>query len=137
MNQRKAIHSCTLSMLLLGACSSGPPYEARTIDDDVEQVSYVVVNDAELYDIVRVGQPLVERVPGTNQLRIVVPIRNIDDEAIQIVAQVSFLNGSKQPIGDDTNRQVKLLAAGETITHEAISQRAEAADWLLRLDWHR
>lgn len=124
--------------LFAAACSSAPPYAARAIEDDAEMTSNVTVTDAELLDVIRVGtNPLVERVAGTNQLKVVVTIRNIDDEGIQILAQMSFLNAQKQPLGDDTNKQVKLLAPGETITYTATSKSAEARDWQLRLSWNR
>ena len=129
---------CALVVVLLStACSSAPPYAALAIEDDAEMTSNVVVADSKLYDIIRIGSPFVERVAGTNQLKVSVPIRNIDDEPIQILAQVSFLNERKQPIGDDTNKQVKLLAPGDTVTHVAISKQAEAKDWVLRLSWNR
>ena len=134
----KSIAFCGLAaMLLFAGCSSAPPYAAQAIEDDAEMFSNVVVTDAELYDIVRVGRASVARVPGTDQLKILVPIRNIDDEQIQILAQVSFLDLEKLPIGDDTNRQVKLIAPGDTITHTAISRGAEAKDWTLRLSWNK
>lgn len=137
MNHPHLSVTVLLLSLALGACSSAPPYAALAIENDAEATSNVVVTDAELHDVIRVGQAFVERVEGTNQLRVTVPIRNIDDETIQILAQVSFLNGRKQPIGDDTNRQVKILAPGDTITYVAISKQAEAADWTLRLGWNR
>lgn len=137
MNHRNLTVSVALLSLALGACSSAPPYAALSIEDDAEATSNVVVTDAELRDVVRVGQAFVERVAGTNQLRVNVPIRSIDDEPIQILAQMSFLNGRKQSIGDDTNRQVKILGPGETITYVAISKQAEAADWTLRISWNR
>jgi hypothetical protein len=127
---------CT-GLLALSACSSTPPYPALSIEDDAEMTSNVTITDAKLHDVVRVGAPLVERVEGTNQLRVAVPIRNIDEEPIQILAQVSFLNRQKQPIGDDTNQQVKLIAPGGTITHVVVSKLAEAQDWQLRISWNR
>ncbi|MBX3463402.1 MAG: hypothetical protein KF830_09535 [Planctomycetes bacterium] len=136
MNQPNLASLFLLALLATG-CSSGPPYEALPIEDDAEQSSYVVVTDAKLRDLVRVGRPFVERVAATNQLRVAVPIRSIHDETIQILAQVSFLNASKQPIGDETNRQVKVLPPGSTVTHIAISKSAEAADWVMRLSWNR
>jgi hypothetical protein len=137
MNHRYPLVSTLLLSLAFGACSSAPPYAALAIEDDAEATSNVTITDAELHDVVRVGQPFVERVAGTNQLHIAVPIRNIDDETIQILAQVSFLNGRKQPIGDDTNRQVQILGPGETMTFVATSKQAEAADWQLRIGWNR
>lgn len=138
MNRRHPIVTASATALFVFAACSSPPYAARTIDDDAEMESNVTVTDSELYDVLHVGRnPLVERVPGTDQLRVVVTLRNVDDEAIQVLAQMSFLNAQKQPIGDDTNKQVKLLAPGETITHTAISKSAEARDWQLRLSWNR
>ncbi len=138
MNLRHPIVRASFAALFVVAACSSPPYAARTIDDDAEMESNVTVTDSELYDVLHVGRnPLVERVPGTDQLRVVVTLRNVDDEAIQVLAQMSFLNAQKQPIGDDTNKQVKLLAPGETITHTAISKSAEARDWQLRLSWNR
>lgn len=122
--------------LSFAACSA-PPYAARQIEDDAEMISNVVVTDGELQDIIAVGRASVERVEGTNQLKIVVPIRNEDDEQIQVLAQVSFLNLQKQPIGDDTNRQVQIIPPGMTIMHTATSRSADAKDWTLRLGWNR
>ncbi len=137
MNHRQLSIPALLLSLALGACSGAPPYAAKAIEDDAEATSNVVVTDGNLHDVIRVGQAFVERVEGTNQLRVTVPIRNIDDKTIQILAQMSFQNGRKQPIGDDTNRQIKILAPGDTITYVAISKQAEAADWTLRLGWNR
>jgi hypothetical protein len=123
------------SSLLVAACSA-PPYPAFAIENDAEQVSHVVVTDASLHDIIRAGTPLVERTPGGNTLRIVVPLRNIDDNTIQILAQMSFLNGQKAPIGDDSNRQVLTIAPGHTVNFECSSKRQEAVDYTLRLGWN-
>lgn len=134
----RSLLPAAFATLLFAACSSAPPYAALSIDEDAEAESNVTVTDSELLDVIRVGKnPLVERVPGSNQLKIAVTLRNIDDEPIQILAQTSFLNAQKQPLGDDTNKQVKLLAPGETITHVAISKSSDARDWQLRLSWNR
>lgn len=122
---------------LIAACSSAPPYAAQSIEDDAEMVSNVVVADDELYDVVRVGRAGVSRVPGTNQLKVVVPIRNIDDEGIQVLCQVSFLDAQRNPILDETNQQVQLIGPGSTITYVAMSKRADAADWVLRIAWNK
>lgn len=128
---------CGSAAMLLTGCAYGPPYAALRIENDAERISNVVVADAELYDVVRAGDASVERVAGTNQLKVVVPIRNIDDEPIQVLLQVSFLDLQKRPIGDDTNRQVRILAPGSTITHTVISKQAEASDWVMRIDWNK
>ncbi len=137
MNQSLLTILLCTGLLAISSCSSAPPYAALRIEDDAEMTSNVVVADSKLHDVVRVGSPFVERVAGTNQLKVAVPIRNIDDEPIQILVQVSFLNSKKEPIGDDTNQQVKLLSPGNTITHVAISKQAEAQDWVLRISWNR
>lgn len=132
------IRTCGVAAFsFLAACGSAPPYVARPIEDDAELVSNVVVTDGELNDVVRVGNAGVERVDGTNQLRVVVPIRNIDDEPIQILVQTSFLNLQKQPIGDDTNQQVKIVPPGSTVAHTAISKTADARDWTMRISWNK
>ena len=138
MNSQRLTAFTALGVLLFAGCSSGPPYAARTIEDDAEMDSNITVTDSELMDVVKVGEmPRVERVPGSNQLKVTVTIRNVDDEPVQILVQTSFLNGNKEPIGDDTNKQVRLLAPFETITHTAISKMAEARDWQMRLSWNR
>ncbi|MBK8099906.1 MAG: hypothetical protein IPK26_22620 [Planctomycetes bacterium] len=132
---RYPVPACAALAILTG-CSS-PPYAAYAIEDDAELVSHVVVADGSLQDVVRVGQPLVERMPGNNALRVVVPIRNVDDEPIEILAEMSFQTVQKTPLMDDTNRQYKRIAAGHTINFEAISRKQEAADWVLRLSWNK
>lgn len=124
-----------LSLALLAGCASRP-YPAYAIENDAELISNVVVSDGALQDVVRVGRALVERTQG-GELRVVVPVRNIDDEAIEVLAQMSFQDGQHQPIGDTTNRQVRILPAGGTIDMEWISRSREAADWVLRLHWNK
>jgi hypothetical protein len=131
------LSALSFCVIALAACSSAPPYAALPIEDDAEAVSNVVIADDELYDVIRVGRAGVERIPGTNQLKIAVPVRNIDDEGVQVLCQVSFLDGKGNPIGDDTNQQVKLIGPGSTMTHVAISKHAEAMDWRLRISWNK
>jgi hypothetical protein len=123
-------------LFALAACSV-PPYPARMIEDDAEEASNVVVADGELLDVVKVGRAGVERVPGSNQMRVMVPIRNIDDEPIQILVQVSFLDGRRMPIGDDTNQQVKLIGPGSTLPVVVTSKQEVAQDWVMRISWNR
>lgn len=133
-------HQLPLTVLFafaFAACSSAPPYAAQTIEDDAEQISNVVVADAELYDVVRVGRAGVERVTGSNQLKVMVPIRNVDDEPIQVLVQVSFLDGRRMPIGDDTNQQVKLIGPGSTLPIVVMSKLDTAQDWVMRISWNR
>jgi hypothetical protein len=66
-----------------------------------------------------------------------VPLRNIDDEPIQVLVQTSFLDGQKRPIGDDTNQQVKILGPGTTATVVVLSKQEAAQDWTMRLSWNR
>ena len=126
-----------LLVVVLAAACSVPPYAALPIEDDAEAISNVVVADGELLDVVRVGRAAVERVPGSNQLKVMVPIRNIDDEPIQVLVQVSFLDGRGDHIGDDTNQQVKLIGPGSTLPVVVLSKEDRAQDWRMRLSWNR
>jgi TolA-binding protein len=123
-------------LVALAACSStAPPYVALPIRASDPGISNVEVTEATLYEIVRVGAPTVKRIKGTNQLEVTVPILNIHHEQIQIHVQVSFLDHELQPIGDETNKQTKLVSPGETVTHTATSRKAEAQDWIMRISW--
>lgn len=130
------LRSAVPTMLLLCACSSGP-YPAYAIENNAEQVSQVVVADGSLRDVVRAGVPLVERMAPDDNLRIVVPIQNIDDEPIQVLAQVAFLDAQRRPLPDETNRQVMILPAGSISNFEAISRNRRAAEFTLRLSWNK
>lgn len=135
MSTRRTL-SPVLALVALAACAS-PPYAALSIEADAELESNVVVADGELRDVVRVGRFGVERVAGTNQLKVVVPLRNVDDETIQVLVQTSFLDGQKRPIGDDTNQQVKILGPGMTTMVVVTSKLDTAQDWTMRLAWNR
>lgn len=121
------------ALTFFAACGGTRPYAALPIEDDAEMVSNVVITDPDLYDAIRVGRAGVERVEGSNQLKVMVPIRNISDGTLQIRVQTSFLNLEKQPIGDDTNQQVQILSPGMTVTHTALSSKTEARDWTMRI----
>lgn len=123
-------------LTLLAACSS-PPYAAYAIEDDAEQIASVVVSDSGLQGVVRVGRAKVDRRPADDQLRVVVPVRNIDDEQIQLLAQISFRDAQQAPIGDTTNRQIVTIPAGGTVDLEFFSRNREAADYVLRLGWNK
>ena len=120
---------------LLTACGGVRPYAALAlaIEAGAEQVSNVVVTDADLYDVIRVGRAGVERVAASDQLKVMVPIRNISGRTLQIRVQTSFLNLQKQPIGDDTNQQVQILSPGMTVTHTVMSGTTAARDWTMRI----
>lgn len=122
---------------LLASCSSVPPYAAYAIEDDAELVASVVVADGALQQVVRVGRARVDRKPADGQLRVMVPIRNIDDEQIQILAQINFQDAQKLSIGDTTNRQVVTIPAGSTVDLQFVSQSREAVDYVLRLNWNK
>jgi hypothetical protein len=129
--------SITSALLLLAACMAAPPYPALAIDSDAEVASQVVVSDASLQSVVRVGHPLVERMNPDGQLRVIVLVRNIDNEEISVLAQFAFLNAQRQPLPDETNSQAKILRAGSTMNLEAISRGRDAADFTLRLTWNK
>ena len=124
----------SLSLLaLLTACGGVRPYAALAIEDDAEQVSNVVVTDPDLYEVIRVGRAGVERVAGSDQIKVMVPIRNISGDTLQVRVQTSFLNLQKQPIGDETNQQVQILSPGMTVTHTVMSRTSAARDWTMRI----
>ena len=131
--------NCPLKLLSLtaltvfAACGGTRPYAARPIEDDAEMVSNVVITDPDLHDALRVGRAGVERVESSDQLKVMVPIRNISDGTLQIRVQTSFLDLQRQPIGDDTNQQVQILSPGMTVTHTALSVKPEARDWTMRI----
>ena len=119
----------------LAACAS-PPYPAYMIENDAEQIANVVVTDGSLRDVVRIGRTLVERTPG-GELRVVMPVRNIDSETIQILAQIGYLDANGAALGDDSNRQVQILPSGTTQTLEWTSMDTRAADYVVRLSWNK
>lgn len=125
-----------LSLVLLSAfaaCGGARPYAALPIEDDAELTTNVVITDDDVYDVIRVGQAGVERVEGSNQLRVFVPIRNVGDETVQVRVQTSFLDLQKRPIGDDSNQQVQIISPGMTVTHQALSRNEKARDWVMRI----
>lgn len=132
---------CNLRTLLLSAglvtaaCSSAPAFTARSMKAGAPDVQNVEITAGTLRDMLLVGEPVVKRVKGTNQLEVSVPILNTHYEQIQILVQVAFLDHSLQPLGDETNKQVRLVSPGETITHSAMSRKAEAQDWVMRIYW--
>lgn len=125
--------SCLTATMFLASCSSVAPYAALPIEDDAEQVSNVVVTAAQLRRGLRVGRPGVRRIEGSNQLKVIVPIRNISKKQLQVLIQVDFLDLEKAPIGDTTNYQVQIIGPGETINHSATSTKSEARDWVMRI----
>lgn len=128
--------ACIGLLFLIAACSA-PPYAARAIENDAEQTSAVVITDSALHAILRVGAPLLERVPATNQLRVTVPVRNISDDEIQIRAQTSFLDSQRAPTGDDTPRSLHFLSAGQTIYVTVVSMKDGADQFVMRLSYNR
>ncbi|GAB4159588.1 MAG: hypothetical protein Fur0037_26750 [Planctomycetota bacterium] len=120
---------------LFAACSA-PPYPVRSIEDDAEAYASVVAADESLADIVRVGRPRVTRAAG-NRLSVAVPIRNIDDEQVQILAQIEFRGDDQEPLGDSTNRQVMTIAAGATEMMTSTSRSDAARDYVVRLFWNK
>lgn len=128
---------CGALLLLLGGCAADRPYAAYPIEEDAERDAHVVVTDGELLDYVRVGQPLVERLPSNNRLRVVIPLRNIHDYPIQFMAQMEFRDAMQRPIVDATNRRVMTIPSGMTMNYETVSKSDRAADYVLRLGPNR
>ncbi|MFO1076722.1 MAG: hypothetical protein U1E73_03240 [Planctomycetota bacterium] len=120
--------------LAVSACAVRP-YPAYAIEDDAETVTNAVVADSTLQGVVRVGRALVERKEGL--LHVVVPVRNVDDEPIRVLAQISFLDTDRRPVGDSSNQQVKVIDPGNTLETEWVSRGREASDYVLRLSWDK
>jgi len=125
--------SCLLATMFLASCNSVAPYAALPIEDDAEQVANVVVTNAKLRQGLRIGRAGVRRIEGSNQLKLIVPIRNVSKRELQVRIQVSFLDLEKVPIGDDTNAQVQIIGPGETHNHSVTSTMSEARDWIMRI----
>ena len=123
-------------LALAAACGSSPPYAAYAIEDDAELTSSVVVADKYLRDVIRVGHPAVTRDPGTDNLRVRVPIRNIEMKPVQLLVQIEFRDRESRPIGDATNRQVTTISAGTTVNFESVSVRPDAMDYVVRIGWN-
>lgn len=123
---------CLLALLACSACSARP-YAALPIQGDAEEVANVVVSSGDLYRAIRVGRAGVERIASSDQLKVMVPIRNISGSTLQVRVQTSFLDLERQPIGDETNQQVQILSPGATVTHTAISSTKAARDWTMRI----
>ena len=124
---------CLSGLLAFASCGGARPYAALSIEDDAEMVSNVVVSNGGLYDAIRVGRAGVQRIPTSDQLKVMVPIRNISNSTLQVRVQTSFLDLERQPIGDETNQQVQILSPGATVTHTAISSTTAARDWTMRI----
>ena len=121
------------ALVFLSSCETYAPYAARPIENDAELVSNVVITDAELNEMIRIGVASVRRVETTNQLKVIVPIRNIGFETLQVRVQVSFLDLQRRPTGDDTNAQVVIIAPGMTDNFSVTSRGREAMDWTMRI----
>jgi hypothetical protein len=135
MISNRAIVGAVFGALFFAACSA-PPYPAYSIEDDAEANAAVVVDSASLQDVIRVGKPHLTRA-ADNTLHVVVPIRNVDDNQIQILAQISFRNKQKEPIEDESNKQVMLLSPGATVDFVSTSRSSAADDFVLRLFWNK
>nr|MBP8302039.1 hypothetical protein [Planctomycetota bacterium] len=132
----KLFFAC-VPVLLFAACSSSAPYAAYAIEDDAERIAGAWVSDSSLQSVVRVGPARVDRQPAGGELRVVIPVRNIDDESIQVLAQISFRDAQRMPVGDTTNRQIVIIPAGSTVDLEWISRSRETVDYELQLSWNK
>lgn len=127
--------SCLMATMFLASCQSTAPFAALPIDAnaDAERVSNVVITNAELHSALRAGRAGLRRIAGSNQLKVIVPIRNISERELQVRIQVTFLDLEKAPIGDETNAQVEIIGPGETHNHSVTSTMSEARDWIMRI----
>lgn len=134
--RRSAAPCLLLGLSALASCGATRPYAVRSIDNDTEAYASVVAADASLAEILEAGKPRVSRV-ADNCLQIMVPLRNIDDEQIQVLAQVEFRDRDQLPLDDLTNRQVMIIPAGATVTLTSTSRSDAASDYVVRLFWNK
>ena len=132
---RSTLRAATLVgvLVFLGACNA-PPYPAFSIENDSEAYASVVVQDPSLRSSVRAGKPVVRRV-ADNCLHVLVPIRNVEDEDITVLAQISYRDRQHEPLGDESPRQVLTIAPGGTVNFESTSRSDAADDYVVRLFW--
>ena len=127
-----------LVAVFASGCVSGPPYPARAIGDPEGERRYPVqIMDEDLVDLVEVGSPSLDRIGGTNQLSVQVAVRNVCEEDLELGYDVEFLDGSNQPYGDRTSRQVLRVRSGDTRMVSVMSLKGQATGFIMRMGFWR
>lgn len=110
------------------ACSSTPMPADGVSDDEVSTYREIFADD--LRGEVEVERPVMQRTPQ-NQLKVVVPLRNVSGDDLRVLVQIQFLDELGAPSGDETNRQVMILPRGGTKAFTATSLTSNARDYKL------
>lgn len=124
MNLLRAI--ALLGLLFPLACSSTPMPAEGVTDDEVGAYREIFADD--LRGEVEVERPVMQRTTQ-NQLKIVVPLRNVAGDDLRLLVQVQFLDELGAPSGDETNRQFFYLPRGTTKAFSATSRTSSARDY--------
>lgn len=120
--------------LVVACCSSGPPYPARAMEDpDRERLYPVQLLDEDLVDLLEVGRLVLDRVGAGDFLQVQVSVRNVGDDELQLSFDVQFLDATDNPYGDRTPRRHVILRSGDTELFSAMSSKARAANFVMRI----
>jgi uncharacterized protein YcfL len=128
--------SLPLAAFLLTACGVSSPYPVYSIENDTELASTVVAGEPSLAAVVRAGRARLDRV-ADNRLKLSVPIRNISDEAIQVLVQIVWRDRQQLSLGDESNRQVMTIPGGGTVEFVSTSRSDAADNYVVRLFWNK
>ncbi len=99
--------------------------------------SNVEYADPDLSGVVELGTPAIERLLESNRLKVIVPIRNVTDEQVQLLVQMEFLDADQRPIEDNTPSRWMAIERGMTRNFTATSLKPNAMDYRMRLRWNR
>lgn len=108
------------------ACSSTPMPADGVSDSEVSALREIFADD--LRGELEVETPVMQRTAG-NQLKVVVPLRNVAGRDLRLLVQVQFLDELGAPSGDETNRQFVFLPRGSTKAFTASSRTSSARDY--------
>ncbi len=93
--------------------------------------------DPDLSGVVELGAPAIERLRESNLLKVVVPIRNVTDEQVQLLVQMEFRDSNGLPYSDHTPSRVMIIERGMTKNFTATSLKPVAMNYVMRLRWNR
>lgn len=99
--------------------------------------NFVEFSDPDLAYAVELGPAVAERLEASNNLKVIVPIKNITDEQVQLLVQMEFRDANDYPIGDNTPSRVMILERGASKDFSATSLNPVAMAYKMRLRWNR
>lgn len=121
-----------LPAALLAGCAA-PPFAALAFDG-VGRVDCATVVDTELFDVLRVGEP---RLTRDGVARFGLPVQSLDDEPLDVLATVRFVDAAGQAVPGAAVRQRLRLLPGEVTTCVAEAADPVAAAAVVEFDWDR